>query len=157
MLTFRRFAPVALSAAVLAGFVPSARAQDQAEASAQDFYNNPTSGSGAPCVVLDGFEVRETRGRDGATQYVGTAQLGNACGRSLDVGFCFLLAEPVEEQDEMCRSVTLAAVNGSGRAQLQSPVRIIGPRYEWRWVPAYVDGVYVGDQDNPATEPSMAQ
>jgi hypothetical protein len=102
-------------------------------ADAADGFDNPSWG-GAPCLVLNDYQVRTSRVAD-ETVFRANATVENICGRTLEVAFCFLYAEPTEEDvDRSCHS---AVMRPWTRAQAQAPsapTRIVGTDYQWRFL-----------------------
>jgi hypothetical protein len=99
---------------------------------AQD-YDNPTMGA-SPCIVLNDYRVRTVERGSESPLYRARATIENICGRTMDVAFCFVQAEPVDDQDRSCYG---AALRPGSVAQVENPgvpVRITNPEISWRYL-----------------------
>lgn len=101
-------------------------------------YDNPKSDSAAPCVVLNSYEAGPSALTQGST-FGAKANLTNICGRTVEIAFCFLYAEPVEGRDRACYGGFIRPGSGSEVANDLAPVRIVGSDYKWRWRPEAVE------------------
>lgn len=110
-----------------------------AQESGQEGFDNPTMGT-APCLVLTRYETGRGRLADGGQGHTATARFENVCGRSLEVSFCFLYMEPVEDRDRACYAGALRPWAASFAETPPAAARIAGPDYAWRYLPFDADG-----------------
>lgn len=95
-------------------------------------YDNPNSGT-TPCIVLNKYEVRSFNLDSENPLYRAQAEIENICGRTMDVAFCFVTAEPINESDRSCYGGMLRP---GGVAEVENPsvgVRVTGPDIQWRY------------------------
>ena len=100
---------------------------------AAEGFDTPRSASG-PCLVLSSYEVSTSDAAAGERLFRANATVENICGRTLEVAFCFLYAEPTDSVDRSCYS---AVVRPWSRAQAAAPsaaTRIVGTDYQWRFL-----------------------
>jgi hypothetical protein len=104
-------------------------------ARAADGYDDPSLGT-TPCVVLNRYELQRV-GKRGAEnpRFGARAEMENLCGRTVEVSFCFLYAQPVDGHTERCFDELLRPWSGDAVAHPTGPVRITGPSYHWRYLP----------------------
>ena len=121
----RPLIPLPAAALLLAAAAPAAAAEAA--------FDNPGMGS-APCVVLNQYAAT-TPGRGDAGTYAAFAELENICGRTVDVAFCFQLAEASGGEDALCVDGIIRPWSTAKRIAIESPVRITGPQYRWRYRP----------------------
>ena len=105
-----------------------------AQGAKQEGYDNPTAGT-APCLVLDRYETGTASLSDGKPGHKASAGFQNICGRALEVSFCFLYMEPVEDKDRACYAGSLRPYGRSYAVNGATPTRIAGPDYAWRYLP----------------------
>lgn len=98
---------------------------------AQD-YDNPMMGE-APCVFLNSYEVEPAGGADDVALYSASATLENACGRSVEVLFCFDYTSEEMGLASRCFDSLVRPEGTASVSQPASPGRIAGPRYGWRY------------------------
>lgn len=103
------------------------------EAAAQD-YDNPTM-AGAPCVLLNSYEVEPTGGGDDGSPYRASATIENICGRTLEVQFCFAYAPNDDGVERNCFQGPVRPWATSQVVNPETPFRITGSSYEWRYLP----------------------
>lgn len=115
----------------------NATAQDQAAAqeqpTGQEAYDSPQMGT-APCIVVDEYIIDRVPDQGGQIAYRARVKLGNICGRSMDVRFCFMLAEPTDAGDRICHAGTVRPGSQTTIATDVVPTRIVDREIAWRYV-----------------------
>ncbi len=101
-------------------------------AQAAESYDNPTTATSAPCVVLSHYDAQAVAR---STGYKGRAKIENICGRSMAVLFCFRYAEPVNEVDRRCYQGALRPGESSEVELAEAPARLATPEFQWRYLP----------------------
>lgn len=98
-------------------------------------FDNPALGS-VPCVVLNRYDVSPAGQANGTPQFKAYASVENICGRTLDLEFCFTMAE--SEEGEAARNCYGAALRPWTSAEVNKPggpARVVGTDYRWRYIP----------------------
>ena len=103
------------------------------DAAAQAF-DNPTMGE-APCVFLNRYEVERVANGDDSPRYRGSATIENVCGRALEVQFCFNITSNEAGIEQNCFQGPVRPWAKSNVVSEETPARITGPSYEWRYLP----------------------
>lgn len=116
-----------VAAAVLLSGVSAGQA-----ALAQEEYDSPRSGN-SPCIVLDEYIIDRVPGQGGEMTYRARATLGNICGRSMEVRFCFILAEATDAGDRICHSGTVRPGSQTSVETEVVPSRIVDREIVWRF------------------------
>ena len=115
-----------------------AAAQDAPSAAATEEqhpdFDNPMMGD-TPCLVLSRYDSGRAPGARNNAQSPARADFENICGRALEISFCFLYAQPVEDEDRACYAGSLRPYERSYAVNPPVPVRIAGPDYYWRYLP----------------------
>lgn len=104
-----------------------------AAAQTQESFDNPGIGS-VPCVVLKQYDTGQAK-VGGELHYRATASLENICGRSLEVRFCFVYAEAVDEVDRSCYGTVLRPWASAEAKLADVGSRIVATEYQWRFIP----------------------
>lgn len=104
-------------------------------AGAVESFDNPSAGA-TPCLALNRYEVKPTRTPEGISLYQASASVENICGRTLEVVFCFVYAEPVNEADRSCFGAIMRPWSNAQVEVPGSPTRVVSTEYRWRYIPA---------------------
>lgn len=97
-------------------------------------FDNPSAGA-TPCLALNRYEVTPTRTVEGISLYQASASVENICGRTLEVVFCFVYAEPVNDADRSCFGAMMRPWSNARVEVPGSPTRIVSTEYRWRYIP----------------------
>jgi hypothetical protein len=104
------------------------------DAGAAESFDNPSAGA-TPCLALNRYEVQPTRTPEGISLYQASASVENICGRTLEVVFCFIYAEPVNGADRSCFGAIMRPWSNAQVEAPVSPTRIVSTEYRWRYIP----------------------